>query len=89
MLFFTFMIKYSLWVVLKYIHVFPFKEMAAADEVPLLKRYKASMVLSGAGDALGYKNGNWEFCRSGTTIHEELKKLGGLGKIKVKCRCHT
>ena len=67
--------------------LFPHTEMAAADDVPLLERYKASMVLSGAGDALGYKNGNWEFCHSGATIHEELEKLGGLEKIQVQCRC--
>ncbi|XP_046855112.1 protein ADP-ribosylarginine hydrolase-like [Xenia sp. Carnegie-2017] len=42
------------------------------------------MVLSGVGDALGYKNGLWEFCYSGTKIHEELEKLGGLDKIDIK-----
>ena len=46
-------------------------------------RYVASMVLSGPGDALGYKNGNWEFCRSGEAIHKELEALGGLQKIQV------
>ncbi|XP_067892330.1 ADP-ribosylarginine hydrolase [Heterodontus francisci] len=49
----------------------------------LLNHYVASMVLSGAGDALGYKNGNWEFCRSGPQIHAECRKLGGLSKIDV------
>ena len=35
-------------------------------EKDMLTRYKASMVLSGAGDALGYKNQEWEYCKSGT-----------------------
>ena len=35
------------------------------------------MVLSGVGDALGYKNGSWEICRSGKKIHAEAKELGG------------
>jgi ADP-ribosylarginine hydrolase len=46
-------------------------------------RFKASMVLSAVGDALGYKNGEWEFCYKGVAIHEELRKLGGLGNINV------
>ena len=54
--------------------------------VPLLERYIASMVLSGAGDALGFRNARWEFCFSGRTIHNELKSLGGLEKVHVKCR---
>ena len=49
----------------------------------LKERYEAALVLSAAGDALGYKNGKWEFCQSGITIHEELEKLGGLNEIRV------
>ena len=52
-------------------------------ELGMEKRYIAAMVLSGVGDALGYKNGDWEFCHSGEQIHQELKKLGGLKKINV------
>ena len=44
------------------------------------------MVLAGVGDALGYKNGEWEFCRSGLRIHEDLDQLGGLDKIVVNPR---
>ena len=51
----------------------------------LLERYEAAMVLSGTGDSLGYKNGSWEFCQSGTEIYKELVLLGGLKKIKLKC----
>ncbi|KAI8494766.1 hypothetical protein Bbelb_273710 [Branchiostoma belcheri] len=47
--------------------------------------YRSAMVLSGVGDALGYKNGEWEFCHSGPAILEELHKMGGLDKVKVKC----
>ena len=49
-----------------------------------VERYKAAMVLSGVGDALGYKGGSWEFNHSGKDIHKELKQLGGLEKIQVK-----
>ena len=41
------------------------------------------MILAGVGDAIGYKNGEWEFCRSGVRIHESLEQLGGLEKIVV------
>ena len=50
----------------------------------LLLHYQAAMLLSGAGDALGYKNGSWEFCHNGKEILKELKSLGGLTKLKVK-----
>ncbi|XP_043916422.1 ADP-ribosylarginine hydrolase isoform X2 [Protopterus annectens] len=49
----------------------------------LQNKYVAAMVLSGVGDALGYKNGNWEFCHSGEKIHEELNEIGGVQNINV------
>ena len=49
----------------------------------LEKRFEASMVLAGVGDAIGYKNGAWEFCRSGERIHEQLALLGGIEAFKV------
>ncbi|KAM9305626.1 ADP-ribosylhydrolase ARH1-like [Gastrophryne carolinensis] len=49
----------------------------------LVENYMAAMVLSGSGDALGYKNGDWEFCPSGPKIHKELAKLGGIENIDV------
>jgi len=52
----------------------------------LKEKYVASMILGGVGDALGYNNGHWEFCRSGPTIHKELKELGGLAKLSVHGR---
>ncbi|GFN78398.1 [protein ADP-ribosylarginine] hydrolase [Plakobranchus ocellatus] len=50
----------------------------------LKERYGHAMILSGVGDALGYKNGSWEFCHNGESIYKELKELGGLEKISVK-----
>lgn len=41
------------------------------------------MLLSAAGDALGYKNGEWEFCYQGRLIHDQLQALGGLKNIKI------
>lgn len=52
-----------------------------SDTVPLEQRYKASMVLSGVGDALGYNHGIWEFETDGMLIHEEVQKRGGLEKL--------
>ena len=52
--------------------------------MPSLDQFKASMVLSAVGDALGYKNGEWEFCHSGEAIHQQLQTLGGLQKIDIK-----
>ncbi|XP_059157146.1 ADP-ribosylhydrolase ARH1-like [Physella acuta] len=48
------------------------------------ERYVAAMVLSGVGDALGYKNGEWEFCHSGETIYAEVLKLNDVENIQVK-----
>jgi len=49
------------------------------------KRYIACMVLAGVGDAMGYKCGTWEFCTAGRMIHEEMKALGGVEKLEIKC----
>lgn len=46
--------------------------------------YKAAMLLSGVGDALGYRNQLWEYNESGSNIHQELKELGGLKSIKAE-----
>ena len=70
-----------------YFNVFQFrlrcKQVMADKESDLGEKYKAVMVLSGVGDALGYKNGSWEFCHSGIEIHKELKQLGGLEKLDI------
>ena len=55
----------------------------SGQDAELKSRFKASMLLAGVGDAIGYKNGEWEFCRSGVSIHDELVSLGGLDKIAV------
>jgi len=52
--------------------------------VNLKERYEASMVLSGVGDAIGYRNGMWEFCTSGDEIHSQLHHLGGLAQLTVE-----
>lgn len=49
----------------------------------LENRFVASTLLAGVGDAIGYKNGEWEFCNSGVRIQQALKQLGGLEKIAV------
>jgi len=55
-------------------------------DVDLKERYEASVVLSGVGDAIGYRNGWWEFCRSGADIHAELCQLGGLAQLTVESK---
>lgn len=35
-----------------------------------MEHYKAAMLLSGAGDALGYRNQLWEYNESGPAIHK-------------------
>ncbi|XP_041433172.1 protein ADP-ribosylarginine hydrolase isoform X2 [Xenopus laevis] len=50
----------------------------------LVENYVAAMVLSAAGDAIGYNRGKWEFKRNGQQIHNELAELGGIENIDVK-----
>ncbi|XP_068785477.1 ADP-ribosylhydrolase ARH1-like isoform X3 [Struthio camelus] len=52
-----------------------------AGRVPPVEAYEAAMVLSGVGDALGYRGGRWEYCTSGPRIAAELEALGGLDAI--------
>ena len=51
-----------------------------------VEKFKTTMVLSGVGDALGYKQGDWEFSRSGPEIHEELSEMGGLEKLSIESK---
>uniref|UniRef100_H3DNN3 ADP-ribosylarginine hydrolase n=1 Tax=Tetraodon nigroviridis TaxID=99883 RepID=H3DNN3_TETNG len=54
------------------------------DGPATVEHYKAAMLLSGAGDAIGYRNGLWEFNKSGPAIHQELQELGGLKNIRAE-----
>uniref|UniRef100_A0A8C3NT64 Uncharacterized protein n=1 Tax=Geospiza parvula TaxID=87175 RepID=A0A8C3NT64_GEOPR len=49
-----------------------------------VEAYEAAMVLSGVGDALGYRGARWEYCTSGPQIHAELAELGGLAAISLE-----
>lgn len=51
-----------------------------------LEHYKAAMVLSGAGDALGYRNKLWEYNESGPAIHKV--SLGSIREGEVKLQRH-
>ncbi|XP_072522878.1 ADP-ribosylhydrolase ARH1-like isoform X2 [Salminus brasiliensis] len=51
------------------------------DSSATLKHYIAGMLLSGAGDAIGFM---WEFEYSGPAIHQAVKNLGGLKNITAK-----
>ena len=42
------------------------KATAEGQMGELEERYRASMVLAGVGDAMGYRNGAWEFTFDGT-----------------------
>ena len=35
------------------------------------------MVLAAVGDAVGYKNGRWEFCHNTTTIYKDFVDITG------------
>nr|XP_033802346.1 protein ADP-ribosylarginine hydrolase-like isoform X2 [Geotrypetes seraphini] len=51
---------------------------------PSRETYQAAMLLSAAGDALGYRNQRWEYCESGPQILQELCELGGLKQIQAQ-----
>ncbi|KAF0975960.1 hypothetical protein FDP41_005287 [Naegleria fowleri] len=51
----------------------------------LAERFLAAVILGAVGDAIGYRNGSWEFNTDGESIHYELKKYyGSLAGIDVK-----
>ncbi|ESO82002.1 hypothetical protein LOTGIDRAFT_170414 [Lottia gigantea] len=62
------------------------KRQQVADYNTMLARFRAAMVLSGSGDAIGYRHGKWEFCLDGRQIHKELQEMGGIAKINVAAR---
>mmetsp|Transcript_3186 Transcript_3186/g.4377 ORF Transcript_3186/g.4377 Transcript_3186/m.4377 type:complete len:418 (+) Transcript_3186:78-1331(+) len=47
-------------------------------------QFIASIVLSAVGDALGYKNGSWEFSKNGEYIMKEAEELGGVMNLELK-----
>jgi len=47
------------------------------------KRYEAAMIMSAVGDAMGYKNGTWEFQMSQNTITKEYERFGGVENIVI------
>lgn len=48
----------------------------------MIDRYRACMVLSAVGDAMGYKNGDWEFNTSGKIIHQQMSDITNQKGIK-------
>lgn len=63
-------------------------ESAGKAALPLqldADRFAACLVLASVGDALGYKNGDFEFCKSGTLVHEQFAKLSGgdVGRVTI------
>jgi len=39
------------------------------------EHYRAVMLLAAVGDAMGYRNGSWEFNKNGETIHREMMEI--------------
>ena len=51
------------------------KATAEGQMGELEERYRASMVLAGVGDAMGYRNGAWEFTFDGTPFSQHIAVL--------------
>ncbi|XP_062390402.1 ADP-ribosylhydrolase ARH1-like isoform X1 [Sardina pilchardus] len=58
-------------------------KLVMAEGSTLQERYQACMILSGAGDALAYNHGDWEFEKNGEKIHKEVAAKGGLENLDV------
>ena len=41
------------------------------------RSFRAALLLGSSGDAMGYKNGRWEFLKDGVRLHQELKNQFG------------
>lgn len=54
-----------------------------------MEHYKAAMVLSGAGDALGYRNQLWEYNESGPAIHQVSADLEKKKAVLLCSKCLT
>uniref|UniRef100_H2ZHG8 Inactive ADP-ribosyltransferase ARH2 n=1 Tax=Ciona savignyi TaxID=51511 RepID=H2ZHG8_CIOSA len=48
-----------------------------------MENFRCAMLLSAVGDAIGYKNWEWESNPDGSAIMKELEGLGGLGAISL------
>eukprot|EP01137_Pigoraptor_chileana_P012139 Opistho-2@64159 len=46
-------------------------------------RFRACMLLGAVGDAMGYKNGSWEFTKDGRNIHADAEQLGGVLNLHI------
>ncbi|XP_002121923.2 inactive ADP-ribosyltransferase ARH2-like [Ciona intestinalis] len=49
-----------------------------------MENYRCAMILSAVGDAMGYKNGEWEQNPSGCEMMKELDSFGGFGAISLE-----
>ena len=59
--------------------------MDIAKQTPKLDKFKACMVLAAVGDAMGYKNGDWQFLTNSTILHEDMMKItNGKGVLALK-----
>ena len=56
------------------------------NKVSTQERCRASMVLAGVGDAMGYRSGAWEFCASTSKILKDLNELtNDKGVLALDC----
>lgn len=46
-------------------------------------KIKACLLFAALGDAIGYRNGKWEFEKNTEKILHEAKSMGGIAKIRI------
>lgn len=49
----------------------------AAGLSRIREQYRATMRLAAVGDAMGFRNDTWEFCKSGPLIHSAMNDMTG------------